>query len=71
MYIIDQDIPKIEDQKPEKAPEVWPLKEPEESKQEELDLKVQQMMDQFQDKKYKAEYLQLQQQFLTDLKITS
>lgn len=47
MYIIDQDIPKIEERKPEKAPEVWPLKQPEESKQEELDLKVQQMMDQF------------------------
>ena len=41
MYIIEQDIPKAEEQKAEKAPEVWPKKkEPEESKQEELDLKV-------------------------------
>ena len=32
---------------------------------------VKQMMDQFQDKKYKAEYLQLQQQYITDLKLMS
>ena len=73
MYIIEQDIPKVDEPKAEKAPDVWPLpqKEPEESKQEELDLKVQQMMDQFQDKKYKAEYLQLQQSFISDLRILS
>lgn len=29
------------------------------------------MMDQFQDKKYKAEYLQLQQSFISDLRILS
>jgi len=32
---------------------------------------VKQMMDLFQDKKYKAEYLQLQQQFITDIRILS
>ena len=43
MYIIEQDIQKVDEPKAEKAPDVWPLpqKEPEESKQEELDLKVQ------------------------------
>lgn len=53
---------------------IWPLQKPEteeEKKQQEIDQMVKQMMDQFQDKKYKAEYLQLQQQYITDLKLMS
>ena len=54
------------DKKPEPEIKVWPLDNTderkateEELKQQELDSMVKQMMDLFQDKKYKAEYLQL------------